>query len=1342
MENNKLQLKKDKLEETLKNNIHKLSIDEVNKIMNIIKGDNETKIKNTTNKLNDNKKIKVAKKDKVDIEKSTKKVLSINKKLFKNVKTEGDLSDKDFEIIRKNVNNVLGEKNKLVLKKNNKTFKNVATSTKYKLKRFVYKYANKRNLKVYDYEKKGKEYLRLDLPNYLKLCKEKVLSDTNLLAGQFDNSIKIIFRLYVELKNLVKNNNNKQEWIYQDVLFSSNNSEKMIVITNVDQLNIQYDLLNDKFFTRIDTFLQQGSGWTYSKIHHFQVDVVRYVPFRGRSYIPTPEYLENKRLVNPQNDDNKCFKWAMLAGLFYDELKNNRHRISKLKEYENRINTSFLNYPVDKNQIQNFEQMNNIPVNIFIYEDKDIKLIHGHSISSENKIINLLLLEEGEKNHYLYIPSISALIREGGNNTYYPCDKCLQRFSTEQAYNNHIVNHKCMNFKGEAFKILPNEKNNFIMFKNIQKRIKLPFTIYMDSEAMLQNVNKINKKVETYQLHKCQHVGIILISQYPELLPEYQIYKSFYGDDCMINSLNYILEIYEKAQYIIHTTNIKMKITDDQEKEFKKSTHCYLCLQKFFDENDECYKGKEDKKNKDKINKSKVRDHDHLNGLYRGPTHNECNLTNNVKKYFKLPVIAHNMKGYDSHFIFQQLGKLKRSNGIDYDISGIPLTIEKYLSFNIDNIVFLDSYQFISTSLDKLVEGLNKAKNISLFKNFNNEFNNISDELNDILRQKNVFPYDFYNNKNKLNETKLPSIKEFYNTLNNEECKKEDYERALKVYDLSGCKSFSDYIELYLKTDVLLLADCFENFRETCYKFYGLDVCQYYTAPGFSWDSMLLGYYKKVEIENHTYNLPIDKRLIIKLFKEGEEDMLDMIKNNMRGGISIITHRHSVANNKYMKNYNKNKESKYLGYFDANNLYGWAMSQFLPNGNYKWNNDITLQEILRCGKKSYTGYIIECDLEYPKHLHNKHNDYPLAVENTSFKDSPYMEDLAMKNNVNIKNKCDKLIPNLFNKTKYVLHYRNLQLYVNLGLKVKKIHRVLQFNQSPYLEDYIMFNTNMRTKTKLDYEKDLFKLFNNAIFGKTMENVEHRIDVRFVNSENKFLKQVNKPYYKGHKIFSNNLAAIHLNKTNINYDKPVICGFSILELSKNHMYNFHYNIMKKKYGDNIKLLATDTDSLIYEIKTDDMYEDIKNINQYFDCSEYPENHKCYDETNKKVIGKFKDEASKTIMNEFIGIRSKMYKFSCEGIINPEEKDILKQKSQKGTAKGIKKQIAEKIEMDDYRNCLYNNEKNKYKTVKFNLIRQNLHNLKSIKIEKTGLSSYDDKRYYLDSVNSRSHGHFLN
>ena len=190
----------------------------------------------------------------------------------------------------------------------------------------------------------------------------------------------------------------------------------------------------------------------------------------------------------------------------------------------------------------------------------------------------------------------------------------------------------------------------------------------------------------------------------------------------------------------------------------------------------------------------------------------------------------------------------------------------------------------------------------------------------------------------------------------------------------------------------------------------------------------------------------------------------------------------------------------------------------------------------------------------------------------------------------------------------------------------------------------MFNTHMRTQTKLDYEKDLFKLFNNAIFGKTMENVEKRIEVKLLSNEKQFLKQISKPYYKNHKIFSNDLVAVNLNKTCITYDKPVIVGFSILELSKYHMYNFHYNIMKKKYNDDIKLLFTDTDSLCYQIKTKDLYNDMIDMKEHFDFSEYPTNHICYDESNKKVIGKFKCETNGKILDEFIGIRSKMYKLS--------------------------------------------------------------------------------------------------
>jgi len=173
-----------------------------------------------------------------------------------------------------------------------------------------------------------------------------------------------------------------------------------------------------------------------------------------------------------------------------------------------------------------------------------------------------------------------------------------------------------------------------------------------------------------------------------------------------------------------------------------------------------------------------------------------------------------------------------------------------------------------------------------------------------------------------------------------------------------------------------------------------------------------------------------------------------MIKNSMRGGISIITHRHSVANNKYMSNYDPLMPSIYNIYLDANNLYGWAMSQYLPSGSYEWNNNMSLDNILNTPDNNDIGYIIECDLHIPEELHDYMSCYPPAVENTSFKPSPYMEKIARKfenipEDKEVKqSKINKLIPNLCNKTKYVLHYRNLKLYVQLGMKVTNIHRVL------------------------------------------------------------------------------------------------------------------------------------------------------------------------------------------------------------------------------------------------------------------------------------------------------------
>ena len=188
------------------------------------------------------------------------------------------------------------------------------------------------------------------------------------------------------------------------------------------------------------------------------------------------------------------------------------------------------------------------------------------------------------------------------------------------------------------------------------------------------------------------------------------------------------------------------------------------------------------------------------------------------------------------------------------------------------------------------------------------------------------------------------------------------------------------------------------------------------------------------------------------------------------------------------------------------------------------------------------------------------------------------------------------------KTKYVLHYRNLQLYIDLGLKIKKVHRVLEFNQSPWLEQYISFNTNKRTVAKNDFEKDFFKLMNNSVFGKTMENLRKRVSVKLITDEKKLIKYSSKPTFISSKIFNEKLVAVHNKKPSLLLNRPAYVGMCILDLSKTLMYDFHYNYIVEKYKSKAKLLFTDTDSLMYDIETNDVYKDFYKNKEKFDNSD--------------------------------------------------------------------------------------------------------------------------------------------
>ena len=482
--------------------------------------------------------------------------------------------------------------------------------------------------------------------------------------------------------------------------------------------------------------------------------------------------------------------------------------------------------------------------------------------------------------------------------------------------------------------------------------------------------------------------------------------------------------IEEDVKEIANIPDVEMIFGPDELNQFNSATKCWICKGEFDDTVDE----KGYRKNE------KVKDHCHYTGRFRGASHNSCNLKYKKPKF--IPVIFHNLSGYDSHLFIKNLGNT------DGNIDCIPNNEEKYISFTKNTVTgsytnkegktkpikhkirFIDSFKFMSTSLDSLVNNLPDDA-------FNNLERYTDDKLS-LVKRKGVYPYEYMDSLERLDETKLPPKEAFYSKLTGEGISNEDYEHAKKVWKVFGMKTLQDYHDLYNVTDVLLLADVFENFRKICLDNYKLDPAHYFTAPGLAWDACL-------------------KITGVELELVSDIDMLLMLEEGIRGGVSMISNRYGKANNKYMgESFNEKEPSKYIQYSDANNLYGWAMSKPLPTHGFEWMkvDELETWELHSC--------ILEVDLEYPKSLHDLHNDYPLAPEQI------------------MVNKTSKLIPNLGDKKKYILYYENLKQYLRLGLKLTHIHRGIKFKESPWLEKYISLNTKLRTEAKNEFEKNFFQ----------------------------------------------------------------------------------------------------------------------------------------------------------------------------------------------------------------------------------------------------------------------------
>ena len=391
------------------------------------------------------------------------------------------------------------------------------------------------------------------------------------------------------------------------------------------------------------------------------------------------------------------------------------------------------------------------------------------------------------------------------------------------------------------------------------------------------------------------------------------------------------------------------------------------------------------------------------------------------------------------------------------------------------------------------------------------------------------------------------------------------------------------------------------------------------------------------------------------------------------------------------------------------------MCQPLPYAEFRWVDDTANFDYSAIASDSPTGYILEVDLEYPQDVHDEHTDLPFCPT----RDKPPGKRQA------------KLLATLFDKKRYVIHYRNLQQCTRHGLCVTKIHRVLQFAQSPWLRDYIELNTQFRTIAKNDFEKNLYKLMNNAVFGKTMENVRNHVDVKLVTKwkgRHGAEALIAKPNFHSRSIFSENLIAVEMRKLEVKFDKPIYVGMCILDISKVCLYEFHHEYMLPLYRNRCKIMYTDTDSLIYHIECEDVYETMKRDIHRFDTSDYPaDNAYGIPLVNKKVPGMMKDENNGVIMTEFVGLRAKMYALRVDG-----KKDTKR-------AKGVKSNVvARTITFDDYTRCLNDEiEITRQQTC----IRSKLHEVYTVSEKKIALSSYVHKRYIVsDSTDTLPWGHY--
>jgi hypothetical protein len=1207
--------------------------------------------------------------------------------------------------------------------------------------------------------------------NFNDYFEEKTLKFIKDAFNELGGGIKFTFSLHIEMQRVGAGQ------VENPIRPMFIRASKSSTITDASTISEEYHKQYDEILHKFDNPDGPSNLVLYSTLRAY-LRIDKFKPIAGGAKLRTPEFLKNKGIISVDDQgDNRCFQYAILACFKRPEKHaDRRNQYNTKEEYQNIFNFGGIEYPTpcEARTFRIFEVNNpEYGLNVFTCP------ANGTSLSSilpfyispyqDRKILSLMLLIEGGENgrkHYISIVDFKKLMCDGQKTEHATCPRCMYTFrgkSKVSSPDERLAEHMkiCQGANGECQRVEFPKEGSKKYFEGYEKLHKKPYTIFADFESSLMEVNVAKGEKSTLvREHVANSFCFIVIGPDGLEVPEFR--RFYRGENA---ALKCITDLKEVSNLIAPLLNLYRDhhLTAEEEAEFLAATTCYMCKREFVPT--------------DK-NKKACRDHCHTTGAYRGAACNRCNLKCTVKR--EVDVYFHNGKNYDNHLLMRELHNLADDK---FDV--IATNSEKYISFSIYHksdegaeadderkqlrsekrkvnnklkklfkvegeldhesleqledlqlkqaeleedlevlgdsersmkIVFKDSCQFLTASLSDLV----KNTPVEDLKNTHSLAAELKISM-DLLTKKGIYPYSFVNSMDKFEQPTLPTQEEFYDDLNNEACSNKDYEHAQTVWEAMKCSTFGDYHNMYLMLDVYLLADVFTNFRNFAHATYGLDPAHSFTLPGFSWEALFAARYKGAK-----------KRPCLELITD--PDMYAAFESSLRGGVCVASNRYVEANHPALPDYDESKPNKHIRYDDANNLYGHAMVQKLPISDFRWAGNIevlTPEYILSIDDEDDYGMHLCVDVEYPDELHDEHGDFPLMPESRLVQ----LSELSPHSQAQAPEKytpCQKLVPNLYNKEKYWIHYRNLKYALQMGLKLLKVHKAIVYKQEAWMAPYIMFNTNMRTQARNDFEKDLYKLMNNSVFGKTMQNLRLQRNFRILSTSDVLWgKIISSPRYKGRggedgNCIGGDLYVLEQAKATLLLKMPMYVGASILDLSKLHMQKFWYDFVRPRYP-NAKLHYTDTDSLIYSIETaDDLATSFKGVEgSMFDTSGYPKEHAAFSNDNKKVLGKFKDEADGVPILAVCCLAPKSYTMKTM-------KNITKK------CKGTKKAVVKKeIQFDDYKTCLMTGE-GKFNSQKG--FRSFGHTINTVETRKQSLNSFDSKRFWLNEIESLPLGHY--